>query len=201
MAYASSSQIYLTVTKLALSSGDVDMVRSGAVLFSTLIEAEVDGIVENKLFARALVDLVGRPKQPIRDLVAGKLVELLFAVANNIRMQPSILPAWFHPRSSTTATPAKSATTADGGGNARTRGGSSGKVFAGATRTDDFPLFYLLIDYVTAEGRAGDFARTGLLCIIDTASRSENLERWLVESDLASIMATGLGGLYSQLGR
>lgn len=182
MSYAATSQIFVTVTKLALSSYDEPMLRSAAVFFSTLIDAEVDGVVENRLFARALVDLVRRA-DPTREDVEGRLVELLFGVANNIRLQPAILPAWFSPRS------------ADGGQRA-----AGGKIFAGATRKDDFPLFYLLIDYVHREGRAGDFARTGLLYIIETASRSEDLERWLIESDLAALMATGLGALYSQLG-
>ena len=47
----------------------------------------------------------------------------------------------------------------------------------------------------------GDFARTGLLYIIESASSSKALETWIVESDLATIMASGLGALYSQLSR
>jgi Retinoic acid induced 16-like protein len=66
---------------------------------------------------------------------------------------------------------------------------------------EDFPLFYLLIDYIHHEGRIGDFARTGLLYIIEAASNSVALEQWIVESDLATLMATGLGALYSQLSR
>ncbi len=51
------------------------------------------------------------------------------------------------------------------------------------------------------EGRVGDFARTGLLYIIEAASSSIDLEQWIVESDLATLMASGLGALYSQLSR
>jgi hypothetical protein len=69
------------------------------------------------------------------------------------------------------------------------------------TNKEDFPLFYLLIDYVHHEGRVGDFSRTGLLYIVESASTSEELERWIVESDLATLMASGLGALYSQLSR
>ncbi|KAI2790588.1 hypothetical protein POX_d06109 [Penicillium oxalicum] len=186
VAYAASSQIFVTVTKLALSYYDENVVRSAAVFFNTLIDAEVDGVVDNRLFARALVDLVRRADKTSVD-VEGRLVELLFGVANNIRLQPVILPAWFVPR----ATP----TGPDGDSLA-----PSGTEFAGATRKDEFPLFYLLVEYVHHEGRAGDFARTGLLYLIETASRSKNLEKWLIESDLATLMATGLGALYSQLG-
>ncbi|KAI9035904.1 uncharacterized protein KD926_002620 [Aspergillus affinis] len=183
LAYASSSQIFVTVTKLALSSYDDAMLRSATVFFNTLIDSEVDGVVDNRLFARALVDLVRRADKSSED-VEGRLVELLFGVANNIRLQPDILPAWFAPR-------------ADEDGE---RQNSSGAEFAGATRKDDFPLFYLLVEYVHHAGRAGDFARTGLLYLIETASRSNALERWLIDSDLATLMATGLGALYSQLG-
>jgi Retinoic acid induced 16-like protein len=66
---------------------------------------------------------------------------------------------------------------------------------------EEFPLFYLLIDYVHHEGKVGDFARTGLLYIIEAASSSADLEKWIVESDLATLMASGLGALYSQLSR
>lgn len=191
----------MTVTKLALSSYDDETLRSAAVFFNTLIDAEVDGVVDNRLFARALVDLVRRADKHTEE-VEGRLVELLFGVANNIRLQPTILQAWFMPRGGDIS----EGTAASGGGDAGSGVGGerqsiSGKEFAGATRKDDFPLFYLLVEYVHHEGRAGDFARTGLLYLIETASRSKHLERWLIESDLATLMATGLGALYSQLGR
>lgn len=184
LAYASSSQIFVTVTKLSLSSYDDTVLRSATVLFNTLIDAEVDGVVDNRLFARALVDLVRRADKRSED-VECRLVELLFGVANNIRLQPHILSAWFAPRPDD---------------DDREPRASVGAEFAGAMRKDDFPLFYLLVEYVHHAGRAGDFARTGLLYLIETASRSKDLERWLIESDLATLMATGLGALYSQLG-
>jgi len=62
-------------------------------------------------------------------------------------------------------------------------------------------LCYQLIDHVHHEGRIGDFARTGLLYIFESASKSQDLEKWIVGSDLPTLMATGLGALYSQLSR
>ncbi|EEP81362.1 predicted protein [Uncinocarpus reesii 1704] len=150
-----------------------------------LIDAEVEGAVDNRVFSRALVDLARRAGCAGEEC-EGKLVELIFGVATNIRLRPNILPAWFFPKGSIED-------------EAETR--EAGEIFAGATRKEDFPLFYLLLDYVHFAGRIGDFARTGLLYIIETASRAKDLERWLIESDLATLMATGLGGLYSQLGR
>jgi Retinoic acid induced 16-like protein len=175
--------------KLALAIPDEPLLQATASLFNTLIDAEVDGIVNNRIFAHALVDLIRRAPAPSEEAEV-RLVELLFGVASNIRLQPAILSAWFSPKSpsqSESPTPETPLTVE--------------KRFAGATRRDDFPLFYLLVDQVHREGRAGDFARTGLLYIIDTASRSKELERWLIESDLATLMATGLGALYSQLNR
>ncbi|KAM5447290.1 hypothetical protein MaudCBS49596_006052 [Microsporum audouinii] len=194
---AATSQVYRTVTKLALATHDPGVVSAAAVLLNTLIESEVDGIVDSSVFSRALVDLVSRAN-PVscldqRDHEDGesKLVELVFGVANVIRLRPEILPAWFSPEEKK-----------DGGEPRRIDPSlRSGKEFAGVTRRDDFPLFYLLVDYVHYEGRTGDFARTGLLYIIETASKVKELERWLIESDMATLMAIGLGASYSQLSR
>lgn len=113
------------------------------------------------------------------------LIELLFAVANKIRLDPDLLQAWFYP--DRTAAAAEKA--------------ADGSRFAGATRKNDFPIFYLLVEYVYHDGRIGDFARTGLLYLTETASKSKPLEKWMIESDLATLMASGLGALYSRLSR
>ncbi|KUL90485.1 hypothetical protein ZTR_00035 [Talaromyces verruculosus] len=184
LSYASTSQIFVTVTKLALTYRDEGLLRSSAVFFNTLIDAELDGIVDNRVFSRALIDLVRRNLVRTDD-TESRLVELLFGVANNIRLRPQILTAWFIPKQAELPE----------------RELEEDEQFAGVTRRDDFPLFYLLVDYVHREGRAGDFARTGLLYLIETATRSRILEKWLIESDLATLMATGLGAVYSQLSR
>ncbi|EER25534.1 hypothetical protein CPC735_066340 [Coccidioides posadasii C735 delta SOWgp] len=185
LAFAATSQVYLTIAKLALTTYDPRIVSATAVFFNMLIDAEVDGIVDNRTFSRALVDLARRASCAGEEC-EGKLVELIFGVANNIRLRPNILPAWFFPK---------------GSQEEELEIKEAGETFAGATRKEEFPLFYLLLDYVHCAGRKGDFARTGLLYIIETASKSKDLERWLIESDMATLMATGLGGLYSQLGR
>ncbi|KAI1983792.1 hypothetical protein LOZ53_005695 [Ophidiomyces ophidiicola] len=184
LSFAATPQVYLTIAKLALSTYDPHIVAATTVFFTVLIDAEVEGVVDSTAFSRALVDLVRRASCTGEECES-KLVELMFGVANNIRLQPAILPAWFFPKEPVTEADAREA----------------GQLFAGATRKDDFPLFYLLLEYVHCSGRQGDFARTGLLYIIETASKAKNLERWLIESDLATLMATGLGGLYSQLSR
>ncbi len=111
---------------------------------------------------------------------------ILFGIAAKLRLQPNILPVWFRPHiqeSRHLCEPSPSGASAS----------KSGKI--------EFPLFYFLLDYVHHDRRVGDFARTGLLYIIESAVHTEELERWIVESDLATLMASGLGALYSQLSR
>lgn len=115
-----------------------------------------------------------------------RVVELAFNITTKIRLSPEILPAWFKTRE-------------DGLKNDENR--DIRERFAGRTQRADFPLFYILMDYIHHEGKVGDFARTGLLYIIEAASSSALLEQWIVESDLSTLMATGLGALYSQLSR
>jgi hypothetical protein len=115
-----------------------------------------------------------------------KVVELAFNITTKIRLNSRVLEAWFRKR--------------DRQNQDDPRRGSREK-FAGQTQKQDFPLFYILMDYIQHDGKVGDFARTGLLYIIEAASSSEDLEQWIVESDLSTLMATGLGALYSQLSR
>jgi hypothetical protein len=49
--------------------------------------------------------------------------------------------------------------------------------FVGKTLKNDFPLFYLLIEQIHEDERIGEFARTGLLYIIESASTSLALEQ------------------------
>lgn len=100
-------------------------------------------------------------------------------------MEPDILPVWFKP----TSRPP------DHESRARS------KSFVGATQKEDFPLCYQLIDRIHHEGRIGDFARTGLLYLFDAVSHSPDLKEWIISSDLPTLMASGLGALYSQLSR
>ena len=116
------------------------------------------------------------------------MVELAFNITTKIRLEPDILPAWFKTVPTT-------------GQQRFDRDADEHDKFEGKTQRADFPLFYILMDYIHHEGKIGDFARTGLLYVIEAASNSTALEQWIVESDLSTLMATGLGALYSQLSR
>lgn len=177
------------VLKIALVSNNEPVIHEALDFFNILVDSEVGDFLENDGFAHALINFVDSISSTGSILASvhteGKTVEILFGIATKLRLHPEILPVWFRPRIHETA----SALDTPGG----VSPSKSGKT--------EFPLFYFLLDYVHHDGRVGDFARTGLLYIIESAVYTEELERWIVESDLATLMASGLGALYSRLSR
>jgi hypothetical protein len=101
--------------------------------------------------------------------------QLLFVMASKMKSQANILVHWFEVL------------------------GLNGQDESSGHK--EFPLFHLLLDYVHHEGKVGEYARTGLLYLVDVISTSEMLEEWILNSDLCTLMASGLGALYSQLNR
>ena len=190
IAFAAGKQMFVPIAKIATTSYNEWIVKEAVYFFATLIESEEEQFVENEAFASSLTNLLvritGANSIRLDTDTEARVVELSFNITTKIRLAPEILPAWFKTR------------TAPGGG--QQQQGSREK-FAGKTQKQDFPLFYILMDYIHHEGKVGDFARTGLLYIIESASSSVELEQWIVESDLSTLMATGLGALYSQLSR
>ena len=183
LVHIASSQVYIIVTKIALQCQWQDVIEQSAKLYHLLINSEAEGLLDNKLFSRSLLDLVRYTvigsSRIVDEKVEGDLIELLFEIATKIRLEPDLLSAWFHPE----------------------RDRSQGRALQGESRGNQFPLFYVLVQYVHHDGPIGDFARTALLYLTDTASKSKSLEAWMIESDLAPQMASGLGALYSQLSR
>lgn len=187
--YALSSQIYTFVARAALSSHDERLIVDAISIFNTLVDSEADSFVGSRNFARCLSRFAVRALEPSSRALGPEtealVLEALFAVTTKMRIDPEILSVWFQ----------SSVRAADGDHAVST------KSFAGATQKDEFPLCYILIDRVHREGRVGDFARTGLLYIFDAASQASSLEEWILSSDLPTLMASGLGALYSQLSR
>lgn len=74
-------------------------------------------------------------------------------------------------------------------------------IFFHNTKGDEyeFLLFAYLLRFVHREGRSGDYARTGLLFVMEMATGA--LGDFVLSSDFSTIMAAGLGALYSQLPR
>jgi hypothetical protein len=184
MNFCYEQQIFIALSKIG-QSGSPAVIRECIIAFSTLIENEDEDFLGHESFAHSLIAFLKTTSQRSVPSFEGEFVELLFSIASKIRSSPGILRVWFT--------------------NSASEGGYESleprERFAGVTNKEDFPLFYLLIDYVHQEGKVGDFARTGLLYIVEAASSSAALERWIVESDLATLMASGLGALYSQLSR
>ncbi|KAI1858961.1 uncharacterized protein JN550_012319 [Neoarthrinium moseri] len=191
IAFSAAKQIYVPIAKIATSSYNEWIIKEAVSFFATLIESEEEAFVENDAFSASLTNLLVRITGANSIRLAAdtevRVVELAFNITTKIRLEPHILTAWFkshqHP------------------GSHDEKFKDERERFAGKTQKQDFPLFYLLMDYIHHEGKVGDFARTGLLYIIESASNSVALEQWIVESDLSTLMATGLGALYSQLSR
>ena len=187
MSFAYQQQVYIALSKIG-QGARLDVVKETITTFSTLVDTEDENFLGKEIFALSLMNFLRRTSQRLDSAFSNEFVELLFNISAKIRQTPAILPIWF---------------TGLDRGDGREEYESLGRhqKFQGVTNKDDFPLFYLLIDFVYSEGRVGDFARTGLLYIIEAASPGSELERWMIESDLATLMASGLGALYSQLSR
>lgn len=188
--FCATKQIYIPIAKISTSSFNEWVIKEAVLFFATLIESEEEAFVENDHFSASLTHLMvritGANAIRLSADTEARVVELAFNITTKIRLDPEILPAWFKSQSQNEEE--------------RQPLGEHER-FTGRTQKQDFPLFYLLMDYIHHEGKVGDFARTGLLYIIEAASSSVELEQWIVESDLSTLMATGLGALYSQLSR
>lgn len=209
IAFAASKQIYVPVAKIATTSYNQWIVREAVQFFATLIESEEEAFVESEAFANSLTTLLvrvtGANSIQLGSDTELRIVELAFNITTKIRLDPvGVLAAWFKssppppppPQQQQQQQPVSSEISPE-----KQQQQESHDKFAGRTQKQDFPLFYLLVDYIHHEGKVGDFARTGLLYVVEAASSSVDLERWIVESDLSTLMATGLGALYSQLSR
>lgn len=146
--------------------------------------------MEDRSFAEAVTTLISNipNSTPLAaDLeVESMTVEVLFTIASKIRLKPEMLPVWFTPKAHARRVDEKD---------------NSEETVVTRGRTEEFPLFFLCLHHIPCEGKTGEFARMGVLYIIEAASHSENLEHWIVESEMAAMMASGLGAMYSQLSR
>lgn len=184
--HVSTFRIYTTLVQVTSNYYDELIVHETLDIFKILIECEEADFLEETGFADALIGMISKLARAGASVdTETRIAEVLFGIASKIRLQPHLLPIWFR----------MGAATSD-------YAHEAGIVrHTGIPAKDTFPLFYLTLDYVHHDGKVGDFARTGLLYIIESAATSELLEKWIVESDLATLMASGLGALYSQLSR
>ncbi|QIX00421.1 hypothetical protein AMS68_005938 [Peltaster fructicola] len=182
VAWALKKAIFVTVNRAAAVSFHEGCIHAAITLMAALVDSEEDSFLTNTSFAKSLMRLVTRIINAGDVLLSIEtetfILELLFTISAKIRLQPEILPSWF---------------TVTARAEPREKG---------TTTKDDFPLCYILVDRIYHDGRIGDFARTGLLYIFEATGKSTALETWIVESsDVCTLMASGLGALYSQLSR
>lgn len=143
------------------------------------------------------------------DLYHEDLVDLMYIICSKIHGFPALLNIFFHDKQWLT-TPQK-AKHQQQQQNARAEEAAAGQREdqQSSAKTDndqpakkpeyEFLLFTYLLQFVHREGRAGDFARTGLLFLMEMATNQ--LGDFILDSDFATILAAGLGALYSQLPR
>jgi hypothetical protein len=188
LSFVVSANIYQSIGRIGAVAQNETVIREAIAFFGALVDSEDEEFLSNRRFSKALMMFVDRTcgsgNLYVGEETECEIIELLFGIAAKIRQQPELLSVWFN-------TLTKMASDNH----------SKKTDFVGLTSKDDFPLCYQLIDHVHHEGRMGDFARTGLLYIFETASRSSSLEHWIMESDIPTLMASGLGALYSQLSR
>ncbi|KAG0167668.1 hypothetical protein DFQ28_005846 [Apophysomyces sp. BC1034] len=122
------------------------------------------------------------------ELYHEDLVDLMYIICSKIHGFPALLNIFFHDKQWLTTPQKKYHTDAveEGPGPAK-------------KPEYEFLLFTYLLRFVHREGQSGDFARTGLLFLTEMATNQ--LGEFILESDFATIMAAGLGALYSQLPR
>lgn len=187
--YVAAAQVYDIVATIAQSFSSEQIVHLALQFFNLLVDNEEGGFVEDDSFADVLIKCLDKISTlgslQVSAQTEGDIAELLFGIAARIRLQPAILPVWFRLR---TEAGDPSRTTFD----LSTSSGPDRQIF---------PLFYFLVEYLHHDGRVGDFARTGLLYLLGSSIHSEELEKWIVESDLPKMMASGLGALYGRLSR
>jgi len=98
--YVCSTQIFIIVTKLAISAGD-DAVTSPSVhFFHILINGETDDLLDSKIFARSLIDLVRRSRG-IGERGEADLVELLFEICAKNQNRSRYFASMVLPRTTT----------------------------------------------------------------------------------------------------
>lgn len=187
LSFAASPQVFSAIATIASRLDNDDIVREAVAIYSVLVDSDEENLLGNDRFAKELMsflDVMMEGSYKIGRQAEGEILELAFGIAAKIRLEPDLLPVWFTPdldRSDDAVF------------------GKAEELPAGDRKA--FPLCHQFVGHVYNEGRAGDFARTGLLYIFETASHYNGLEGWIVNSELPTLMATGLGALYSQLSR
>ncbi|KAI4110474.1 MAG: hypothetical protein LQ339_001339 [Xanthoria mediterranea] len=178
-----TAQLYVLLSSVGVTVCNEQATKEILRFFGLLVDTEDEDFINDTSFADRLIVFVQAVSSVVTTrgfYVETEIAELLFATAAKLRQQSEVPPAWFRPSVDAELDSLRSARIP-------------------IPKSQEFPLVFLLLDYVHYDGEVGDFARTGLLYILESAGRSYKLEKWIIESELATMMASGLGALYSQL--
>ncbi|KAL8782967.1 MAG: hypothetical protein Q9213_004975 [Squamulea squamosa] len=178
-----TAQVYLLVYSIGVINCNEQAIKETLRFFGLLVDSEDEDFINDASFADRLLVLVQAASSAGTTSgsdIDTEIAELLFAVTAKLRQQPEISSAWFRPGLDADQSPSLNASTP-------------------VSKSEEFPLVFKLLEYVHYDGKVGDFARTGLLYILESTGRSYKLQKWIIESELATMTASGLGALYSQL--
>ncbi|KAL9581916.1 MAG: hypothetical protein Q9212_003610 [Teloschistes hypoglaucus] len=180
--YIATAQVYALVSSIGATSLDEQLQQEAVRFFDLLIDREEEDFIENPDFADKLMAIFRETSDTPKSVspeTEVQMVELLFAITAKLRQRSAVPLAWFRSSEVNSEHPTSSARLLH--------------------KSRDFPLVFKLLEHVHHSGKTGDFARTGLLYIFELAAKSPDVEKWIIESELATLMASGLGALYSQL--
>ncbi|CAG8526716.1 3013_t:CDS:2 [Acaulospora morrowiae] len=190
--------------------------------FGSMIDLLDDRFLVHNAVHQPTVSLLRMCVHDIHDDPGDKydeeLVDLMYHICSKIHSFPALLNIFFHDTHWLT-TPQKaylrkesesSSSNGDHDGNQEESALPENCASSAPTKTTEFTedsekpeyeflLFTYLLKFLHKEGRSGEYARYGLLFIIELAE--DALGDFIIESDFATIMAAGLGALYSQLPR
>lgn len=173
------------------SGGPNGLTRCIISTFMEIIEIQDDDFLTQEVICKSLSSLFRYLTQRTRkDDMTDQMVRLLFSICSKIHHYPPLLAMFF-----------------DHVGWLERVGPLSGKASSSYTDAgipvryeDEFLLFYLLMDNMHQPGSSGDFCRTGLLYIIESANNNTLLQCWIADSELPTFLTVGLGSHYSALG-
>ncbi|ORY84972.1 Retinoic acid induced 16-like protein-domain-containing protein [Protomyces lactucae-debilis] len=181
--YALQRDVFGWLVELAISQklgqdGELGLARSVAGFLTSLVESQDDDFLTHEVVCKAhlrLLRFLGHLRIPADSEEAREsMMELLFAICQKIRHFRPLLAMFF---------------------DADAWRARNDRPNAESCQEDEFLIFHLLASQMHRTGRAGDFARAGLLMIVESANDSDEVQRWIAESDFPTVQIDGRDGI------
>lgn len=94
MNFCYEQQVFIALSKVG-QTGSPGVIRECIAFFSTLIDNEDEEFLAQESFAQSLIGFLKTTGQKSHKSFEGEYVELLFSIAQKIRLSRGILQAWF----------------------------------------------------------------------------------------------------------